>query len=56
MLFKRKGKSLKDIEAVLRGYLDNIGEAEPGEESVEAQASDAQREILAGLIGFIEAC
>ncbi|KAF8607556.1 DUF1716-domain-containing protein [Ceratobasidium sp. AG-I] len=56
MLFKRKGKSLKDIEGVLRGYLDNIGEAEPGEESVEAQASTTQREILAGLIGFIEAC
>ncbi|KAG8721984.1 hypothetical protein FRC08_008080 [Ceratobasidium sp. 394] len=56
MLLGRRGKSVKDIEAVLKGYLDNIGEAEPGEESVEAQASIAQREILNGLIGFIEGC
>ncbi|KAG8684726.1 hypothetical protein FRC09_015183, partial [Ceratobasidium sp. 395] len=56
MLLGRRGKSIKDIESVLKGYLENIDEAEPGEESPEAQASMAQREILNGLIGFIEGC
>ncbi|QRV72660.1 beta-catenin-like protein 1 [Ceratobasidium sp. AG-Ba] len=56
MLLGRRGKSTKDIKTVLKGYLDNIGEAEPGEESPEAQASTAQREILNGLIGFLEGC
>ncbi|KAG8681032.1 hypothetical protein FRC09_017804, partial [Ceratobasidium sp. 395] len=56
MLLGRRGKSIKDIEAVLKGYLENIDEAEPGEESSEAQASTAQREILNGLIGFIGGC
>ncbi|KAG8751173.1 hypothetical protein FRC12_012557 [Ceratobasidium sp. 428] len=56
MLLGRRGKSIKDIESVLKGYLENIDEAELGEESPEAQASTAQREILNGLIGFIEGC
>ncbi|KAG9097018.1 hypothetical protein FRC06_008033 [Ceratobasidium sp. 370] len=56
MLLGRRGKSIKDIQVVLKGYLDNIGEAVPGEESAEAQASMVQREILNGLIGFIEGC
>lgn len=56
MLLGRRGKSTKDIKAVLEGYLDNIGEAEPGEDSPEAQASAAQRVILNGLIGFLEGC
>ncbi|KAG9127145.1 hypothetical protein FRC07_000472 [Ceratobasidium sp. 392] len=56
MLLGRRGKSVKDIQVVLKGYLENIGEVEPGEESPEAQASIAQREILNGLIGFLEGC
>jgi hypothetical protein len=56
MLFGRRGKSIKDIEVVLKGYLNNIGETELGEEGTEVQASAAQREILNGLIGFIEGC
>lgn len=56
MLFGRRGKSINDIKAVLKGYLDNIGEAEPGEDGPEAIASAAQRDILTGLIGFLEGC
>ncbi|CAE7171719.1 unnamed protein product [Rhizoctonia solani] len=56
MLFGRRGKTLKDIEKVLKGYLENIGEVSAEDESPEAIASTAQRSILAGLIGFIEGC
>ncbi|KAB5595329.1 Beta-catenin-like protein 1 [Ceratobasidium theobromae] len=56
MLFGRRGKSIKDIQAVLKGYLDNIGEAEAEDDSSEALASSAQRNILNGLIGFLEGC
>lgn len=56
MLFGRRGKSINDIKTVLKGYLDNIGEAEPGEDSPEALTSAAQRDILTGLVGFLEGC
>ncbi|KAF8709157.1 hypothetical protein RHS03_02845, partial [Rhizoctonia solani] len=56
MLFGRRGKTVKDIEKVLRGYLENIGEADPEDETPEAITSTAQRNILTGLIGFIEGC
>ncbi|CAE6465415.1 unnamed protein product [Rhizoctonia solani] len=56
MLFSRRGKSLKDIEKVLKAYLENIGEPDAEDESPEAIASMAQRNILTGLIGFIEGC
>ncbi|CAE6406129.1 unnamed protein product [Rhizoctonia solani] len=56
MLFGRRGKTVKDIEKVLRSYLENIGEADPEDETPEAITSTAQRNILTGLIGFIEGC
>jgi hypothetical protein len=56
MLFGRRGKTIKDIEKVLRGYLDNIGEVDAEDETPEAMASAAQRTILGGLIGFVEGC
>ncbi|CAE6394781.1 unnamed protein product [Rhizoctonia solani] len=56
MLFGRRGKTVKDIEKVLRGYFENIGDADAEDETPEAMASAAQRNILTGLIGFIEGC
>ncbi|KAH7343526.1 DUF1716-domain-containing protein [Rhizoctonia solani] len=56
MLFGRRGKTLKDIEKVLKGYLGNIDEVDAEDETPEAIASIAQRNILTGLIGFIEGC
>jgi hypothetical protein len=56
MLFGRRGKSMKEIETVLRGYLSNIGEVGTEGDTPEALASAAQRDILNGLIGFLEGC
>ena len=54
-MLKRKGKTLQDIVNVLKIFRDNVDD----NESEVAQAEDAsppQREILTGLIGFLEAC
>ena len=53
MIFGRKNKALKDIVVILKLYRDNIGDDE-------MQAPDdpapSQKEILAGLIAFLEGC
>ncbi|EJD01453.1 DUF1716-domain-containing protein [Fomitiporia mediterranea MF3/22] len=56
-MLKRKGRTLQDVVSVLKVFRDNVDEE--GESSAAAQAEDAsppQKEILGGLIAFLEAC
>lgn len=64
----RKGKSLKDVVAVLKEFSDNvsedISEEPPSEERMEVDGGSAsvattgpsQKAILGGLIEFLESC
>lgn len=54
-MLTRKGKSLKDVVEVLKVFRDNIDEEESGLPEDE-EASPPQREILVGLIAFLESC
>jgi len=51
-MLSRKGKSLKDIVEVLKVYRANITEEEAVPDGEDA--SPPQREILGGLINFLE--
>jgi beta-catenin-like protein 1 len=51
-MLRRKSKSLQDIVEVLRVYRDNIDE----EETPPEETAPSQREILEGLITFLEGC
>lgn len=54
-MLKRKGQTLEDVVKVLKVFRDNIDE----DESAAADAEDAsppQKEILSGLITFLEGC
>jgi len=56
-MLTRRGKSLTDVVGVLKIYRDNIGdeaETTPVEEGEDV--SPPQREILTGLISFLEGC
>lgn len=55
VMLGRKSKGLKDIVAVLKDYRDNIGDTE----NMEVDSTDepvSRREILDGLLGFLETC
>ncbi|KIJ56815.1 hypothetical protein M422DRAFT_218491 [Sphaerobolus stellatus SS14] len=54
MIIGRKNKTLKDIVEVLKVYRDNVGEDEMRTD--DAEAAPSQREILEGLIAFLEGC
>lgn len=52
-MLSRRNKSLKDIVSVLKAYRDNVGDSDKMEEN---GAFISQREILNGLLGFLEGC
>ncbi|TDL29730.1 DUF1716-domain-containing protein [Rickenella mellea] len=54
-MLTRKGKSLKDVVEVLKSFRDNIGDETETAESSD-DVSPPQREILSGLINFLEKC
>lgn len=54
-MLKRKGKSLQDVVDVLKLFRDNVDDDE-SEAALAEDASPPQREILTGLINFLEAC
>ena len=54
-MLKRKGKSLQDVVNVLKLFRDNVDDDE-SEAALAEDASPPQREILTGLINFLEAC
>ncbi|KAH8118573.1 DUF1716-domain-containing protein [Phellopilus nigrolimitatus] len=54
-MLKRKGRTLKDVVDVLKVFRDNLDEDESAAASLE-DASPPQKEILGGLIAFLEGC
>lgn len=54
-MLKRKGHSLSDVVGVLKVYRDNVDEDTVTVADVE-DASPPQKEILSGLIAFLEGC
>jgi beta-catenin-like protein 1 len=52
-MLSRRNKSLKDIVEVLRGFRDNVDDSDKMDEGNE---SISQKEILEGLLGFLEGC
>ena len=56
-MLTRKGKSLADIVKVLNFFHDNIAEDNEIPMDVDgAEVSPPRRQILEGLIGFLEGC
>lgn len=57
-MLKRKGRTLNDVVEVLKVFRDNINEDESSAtaQSQSEDASPPQKEILGGLITFLEAC
>lgn len=54
-MLKRKNQTLEDVVKVLRVFRDNVDEDESAAAEVE-DASPPQKEILSGLIAFLEGC
>lgn len=54
-MLTRKGRTLKDVVEVLKVFHDNVDESEPTTSLVD-DASPPQKEILSGLITFLDAC
>lgn len=54
-MLKRKGQSLEDVVKVLKVFRANVDEDETAAANVE-DASPPQKEILGGLIAFLEGC
>jgi beta-catenin-like protein 1 len=52
-MLSRRNKSLKDIVEVLRGFRDNVDD---GDKMDEGDGSISRKEILEGLLGFLESC
>ena len=53
-MLNRKGANIKDIIGVLKVFRDNVDDADVGSVTNAEDASPPQREILSGLIGFLE--
>ena len=53
-MLKRKGQSLKDVVEVLKIFHENVDE-QPADFEAE-DASPPQKEILSGLIQFLDGC
>jgi len=56
-MMSRKGRSIQDVVEVLKVFRDNVDETDvAAAETVQGEddASLPQREILGGLIGFLE--
>lgn len=57
-MLDRKSKSLKDIVQTLQIYHDNVDEDEPGPSDAtdHSERAPSQKEILQGLIIFLDGC
>ena len=60
-MLKRKGRTLQDVVEVLKIFRDNIDEDDASTAAARqvedsSDASPPQKEILGGLIAFLEAC
>ncbi|OCB84372.1 DUF1716-domain-containing protein [Sanghuangporus baumii] len=59
-MLKRKGRTLQDLVQVLKIFRDNIDEEDEStavaRQAEDTDASPPQKEILGGLIAFLEAC
>ncbi|KAG8754289.1 hypothetical protein FRC14_005217 [Serendipita sp. 396] len=53
-MLKRRSKSLNDVVDVLREYRDNVGDGDGIEIDGEGSESVLRKEILEGLLGFLE--
>jgi len=51
-MLSRRNKTLKDIVDTLKEYRDNVADGETAEES----DASSRRNILIGLLGFLESC
>ena len=54
-MLQRKGKTLADVLSVLKVFRDNVDEEEGIVEEGD-NVSPPQKEILSGLIAFLEGC
>ena len=54
-MLQRKGKTLADVLSVLKVFRDNVDEEEGIVEEGD-NVSPPQKEILSGLIAFLESC
>ena len=52
VMLSRRNKTLKDIVDTLKEYRDNVADGETAEES----DASSRRNILIGLLGFLESC
>lgn len=51
-MLSRRSKSLKDVVDVLRNFRDNVDDGDKMDED----GSISQKDILNGLLGFLEGC